>query len=244
MYLLIFITIHWYLSLFLQSFFHHRYAAHHMFSMSKFWERFFYICCFITHGSSYLSPSAYAIMHRLHHAHTDAKEDPHSPHNSSNIFSMLIKGRNYYFNIFAGKTEIEEKYKKRVPAWEQFDLMAHSWITRALWVLVYIAIYIWLVEKTALYFLLPLTIAMGTIQGAIVNWWAHVYGYENFPMNNTSKNILPVDILFCGEAYHNNHHKHPGKPNNAYKWFEFDTTYFIMRLFSFCRIIRFNKLVS
>lgn len=239
MYLIIFIIIHWYLSLFLQSFFYHRYAAHNMFTMSKFWQRFFFISSFIIHGSSYMSPSAYAVMHRLHHVHTDTEKDPHSPHNSPNIISMLLQGRNYYFGIFSGKTSVEQKYKKGVPAWLSFDKIAHNWITRFSWMLVYLLIYLWLAENTGMYILLPLTITMSTVQGALVNWWAHKYGYRNFKTNNTSKNILPVDIFFCGEAYHNNHHKHPGRLNNAFKWFEFDVTYYIMRLFSVCRIIRF-----
>eukprot|EP01036_Dinobryon_divergens_P038408 gene38408-50429_t len=30
-------------------------------------------------GSSFLSPRAYAILHRMHHAFSDTKRDPHSP---------------------------------------------------------------------------------------------------------------------------------------------------------------------
>ena len=62
---------HWYLSLFCQTFFLHRYSAHKMFSMSKFWERFFYALTYVSQGSSYLSPRAYAvplIIRSLHHA--------------------------------------------------------------------------------------------------------------------------------------------------------------------------------
>ncbi|HJY63202.1 MAG TPA: acyl-CoA desaturase, partial [Ignavibacteria bacterium] len=51
MFILFFIT-HWYLSLFFQTFFHHRYASHGAFTMSKSWERVFYILSFITQGSS------------------------------------------------------------------------------------------------------------------------------------------------------------------------------------------------
>ncbi|MCS6833869.1 MAG: acyl-CoA desaturase, partial [Flammeovirgaceae bacterium] len=40
---LIFLVTHWYLSLFSQTFFLHRYAAHALFKMNKFWERFFYL---------------------------------------------------------------------------------------------------------------------------------------------------------------------------------------------------------
>ena len=40
-----------------------------------------------------------------------------------------------------------------------------------------------------------------------------------------------------GELYQNNHHKRPNKTNFAYKWFEFDFGYIIMKLFHKLRII-------
>jgi stearoyl-CoA desaturase (Delta-9 desaturase) len=236
--ILLLLIIHWYASLFFQSFFHHRYAAHRLFSMSKEWEKFFYICCFITQGSSYISANAYGIMHRLHHAHTDTLEDPHSPKNNSNPFALLIQTRNNYFNVYSGKTLIDDKYKKDLPEWKAFDKIAHNWITRLLWALIYVCLYIWLANAWWEYLFLPITLAMGSLQGMAVNWWTHRFGYENYKLQNTSKNILPIDFLFWGEAYHNNHHKHPGRANNANRWFELDSAYVVMRLLDKLKIIR------
>ena len=70
---------HWYLSLFFQTFFLHRYASHKLYTMSLTWEKIFYIFTFITQGSSFLNPAAYAIMHRKHHVYADTLQDPHSP---------------------------------------------------------------------------------------------------------------------------------------------------------------------
>ena len=66
--IIIFFIAHWYLSLFAQSFFHHRYAAHRAFTMSPFWEKFFFVYSYVTQGSSYMSPRVYGILHRIHHA--------------------------------------------------------------------------------------------------------------------------------------------------------------------------------
>ena len=41
--ILIFFVAHYYLSLFTQTFYLHRYAAHKMFTMNKFWEKFFFL---------------------------------------------------------------------------------------------------------------------------------------------------------------------------------------------------------
>jgi stearoyl-CoA desaturase (delta-9 desaturase) len=236
--ILLFIIVHWYVSLFFQSVFHHRYAAHGLFTMSRGWEKVFHIGCFLTQGSSYISAYTYGLMHRLHHAHTDKENDPHSPHNTPNMFVMMWATRNSYFDLYIGRTDAEDKYKKGLPEWRAFDKVAHNWITRIIWVVIYVAIYAWLATAWWQFLFLPVTLAMGSFQGVAVNWWAHRFGYENFKMDNTSKNILPVDFLFWGEAYHNNHHKHPTRPNNAIKWFEIDMGYLAMRALDKIGVIR------
>ncbi|MEM1218822.1 MAG: fatty acid desaturase, partial [Bacteroidota bacterium] len=97
--LIIFIA-HWYLSLFSQTFFLHRYAAHGMFTMSKGWERYFFIFTWLSQGSSYLSARAYGIMHRLHHAYADTEKDPHSPSHDKNMLAMMYRTFRIYTDIF------------------------------------------------------------------------------------------------------------------------------------------------
>ncbi|WP_344826971.1 fatty acid desaturase [Rurimicrobium arvi] len=236
--ILLFFIVHWYTSLFFQSIFHHRYAAHNMFTMSRGWEKFFYVGCFITQGSSYISAYTYGLMHRLHHAHTDKAGDPHSPHNEENAFLLMWLTRNNYKDLYTGKSTADDKYKKNLPQWTRFDKIAHSGWARLGWVMVYIVIYALLANAWWQWLVLPFTIAMGSLQGIIVNWWAHKFGYENFNLTDTSKNILPVDLIFWGEAYHNNHHRHPNRPNNATRWFEWDMGYQSMRVLDHFKVIK------
>jgi stearoyl-CoA desaturase (delta-9 desaturase) len=91
-----------------------------------------------------------------------------------------------------------------------------------------------------MFLFLPFHIFMSPFQGAALNWWAHSFGYRNFNVKDTSKNIIPIDLLFWGEAYHNNHHKFPARLNNAKRWFEIDLGYWCMRLIEKARIIRIN----
>ena len=86
--IIVFLLLHWYLSLFGQTFYLHRYSAHKMFTMSKFWEKFWYIYTWITQGTSYLNARAYAILHRMHHAYSDTELDPHTPHFFKEAFTM------------------------------------------------------------------------------------------------------------------------------------------------------------
>lgn len=242
--ILLMLAIHWYSSLFFQSVFHHRYAAHGVYSMSPFWEKMFFIGSFLTQGTSYISASAYGIMHRLHHAHTDTEHDPHSPSNSSNIFTLMWQTRNNYRDIYTKKADVPEKYMQNLPVWEKFDRIAHGWQAKAIWAILYILLYVQLATHWWMYLLLPVTLTMGALQGVAVNWWAHKFGYENYKMKNTSKNILPLDFLFWGEAYHNNHHKHPSKPDNAHRWYEWDMGYKALVVLEKLGVVKIKRAVA
>jgi stearoyl-CoA desaturase (Delta-9 desaturase) len=237
-------VIHWYLSLFSQTFFDHRYASHRAFTMSKFWERVFYIFAYITQGSSYLSPRAYAVMHRMHHAYTDTEKDPHSPKYFSNVFSMMWHTRNVFAGIYNKTISTEKQFHKNVPQWPAFDKIASSAVSKICWVIVYLAFYILFASSPWLFLLLPFTILIGPLQGAIINWFAHKYGYINFKQKNTSRNLLPVDIFMLGESYHNDHHQHPSSANFGVRWFEIDPVYYIILLFSKLRIVRLSPQAS
>ena len=240
--ILLFFVAHWYLSLFMQTFLQHRYAAHGAFSMSKFWEKFFYIAAYITQGSSYVSPRVYAIMHRMHHAYTDTEKDPHSPAFDKNFFAMMWRARQFTNAIYKNKMEIEPRFLKNLPNWPAMDKLAHSGLSRLAWVLFYIVVYVQFAPSAWWYLLIPFHVVMLPLHGVIINWFAHKYGSVNFKMKNTSTNLFKVDIFMMGEAYHNNHHKNPSGINFGFRWHELDPTYAVIRLFNWLKIIRVNKL--
>ncbi|MDB5251487.1 MAG: fatty acid desaturase [Flaviaesturariibacter sp.] len=236
--ILLFFVLHWYLSLFSQTFFLHRYAAHGAFTMSRGWERFFFIVTYLTQGSSYLSPRAYGIMHRLHHAHTDTEDDPHSPTYDKNLAAMMLRTRKVYADIFEEKIPVEEKYRKNVPDWKAFDWWGNFWVSRVLWIALYTWFYVVFAPSAWWFLLLPIHIAMGPVHGVVINWFAHKYGHVNFETDNTSRNLFKVDWLMFGEGYHNNHHVFPSRPNFAAQKGEFDPCYPIIYLLHKCGVIR------
>tara|TARA_B100000683_G_scaffold266105_1_gene297923 strand:+ start:145 stop:873 length:729 start_codon:yes stop_codon:yes gene_type:complete len=233
---------HWYLSLFTQTFFHHRYSAHQMFKMNKFWEKVFFVLSLIFQGSSYLSPYAYGILHRLHHAYADGFRDPHSPSNDKNIFRMMWKTKIIYSKIRKNQYSIKDKYLINLPEWHSFDVIATSWPIRLLTGFGYFYFYYVFVPEGQWfwYALLPVHFIMGPIHGAIINWFAHTIGYRNFESKDTSRNFMPWDLIMLGEGLHNNHHARP-KANFAVKWHEFDPVYPIIYCLNKLNIIRLNK---
>jgi stearoyl-CoA desaturase (delta-9 desaturase) len=242
---LIVFVVHWYLSLFCQTFFLHRYSAHKMFIMSKPWERFFYLLTYLSQGSSYLSPRAYAILHRMHHAFSDTDRDPHSPHHTKNVFTMMWETKNIYNAVLSRKRAIETRFERNYPEWNFVEKLGDSWVSRVGWGVLYIAFYVlayvYLDMHWIFFFLLPIHLLMGPIHGAIVNWSGHKYGYQNFDNDDKSKNSLIFDFLMMGELFQNNHHKRPNSINFGSRWYEVDPTYPVIKLLNRLKIIEIRK---
>ena len=236
--ILIFFVLHWYLSLFAQTFFHHRYAAHRAFTMNKGWEWFFFVYSYITQGSSYMSPRVYAILHRIHHAYTDTEQDPHSPQYDKNVVSMMWRTSITYVQIMKNRIPVEERFLKNIPQINWLDWWGNTWYSRILWSGTYTWFYVAFAPSAWWYLLIPVHILMGPIHGVVINWFAHKYGDVNFETDNTSRNLFKVDMLMLGEGYHNNHHKFPSRSNFAAKRGEFDPVYPIIRLLNKIKIIR------
>jgi stearoyl-CoA desaturase (delta-9 desaturase) len=233
----IFLT-QWVLAAFVQSSFHHRYASHRMFTMGHFTERVFHVLAFLTQGPSYLSPRAYAILHREHHAFSDTELDPHAPGHAGNVVRMMWRTAKRYSAHFDRVSEPEARFLGDYPEWPAFERFASAWPTRLAWGILYTLLYVWLATAWWQFLLLPVHFFLGPTQGAIVNWCGHRYGYRNFRTRDGSRNFLPIDFVTLGELYQNNHHSASGRLNFAARRFEFDPTYAVLLMMSFLRLIR------
>jgi len=239
--IIVFIIVLWYGGLFFQSFFLHRYSAHQVFTMSKTIERITFILTWIFQGPSYLSAYGYGIMHRMHHAFTDTDKDPHSPSYDSSLFAMMWKTKTIYSDINEQRIVVDQRFVKNVPHWKSFDQFASSNFSRIFWIFIYLLYFLFFATSWWHWLLFPVTFLMAPIHGAIINWFGHIYGYENFKMKNTSKNLFPFDFLMMGEGYHNNHHKNASNANFGIKWYEIDITFLIIKVLDTLNIIKLKK---
>ncbi|MDI3291850.1 acyl-CoA desaturase [Polyangium sp. 15x6] len=233
----LFFVGHWALSIFCQTFFLHRYASHRMFTMSKGWERFFYLLTFIAQGSSFLVPRAYAILHRHHHAYSDTERDPHSPRHTGNPFAMMWGTKKRYHDLAYRIETPEPKFDGGYPEWELVDRIGGDWPGRLAWGTAYVVFYLVFATAWWQFLLLPAHFLMGVIHGAIVNWCGHRYGYRNFDSKDDSRNTLPFDFVTMGELFQNNHHRFGQAPNFAVRAWELDPTWHVIRLLAFLKII-------
>ena len=232
-----FFIAHWYLSFFL-----HRYASHGAFTMSATAEKVFFVLTWIFQGSNYLSAYGYGVMHRMHHAFADTPDDPHSPKYDESIWKMMWKTKTLYSAIANKKIDIEPRFIEGVPEWTPFDKFARSWVSRIFWGALYIGVYYLYADQLWLWLFLPMQFALSPIHGAIINWFAHKYGYRNYEVGDTSRNFLPFDFLMMGESYHNNHHKNGSRANfGGIRWHEIDPTYLVIVLFDKLGIVKIKS---
>jgi stearoyl-CoA desaturase (delta-9 desaturase) len=228
---------HWLVSAFFQSSFHHRYASHRMFTLSPRAERVWHVLAFVAQGSSYLSPRAYAIMHREHHAYSDTARDPHAPRRFANVFTMMWATAKHYNGFFFEKVATERRFLGGYPVWPTLERLGSAWPVRIAWGAAYTVVYLVFASQWWLYLLLPIQWSMGPVHGAIVNWCGHRYGYRNHDTNDASRNFLPVDFLTLGELYQNNHHRAASRLDFACRWFEFDPTHAVLRLLAWMGLL-------
>jgi stearoyl-CoA desaturase (delta-9 desaturase) len=142
----------------------------------------------------------------------------------------MCKTKTVYQDINNERIAIDPRFTKNVPQWKGFDAFAGSKFSRLLWIGLYILFFAFFATTWWHWLLLPVTFLMAPIHGVIINWFGHIYGYVNYQMENTSKNLFRFDFLMMGEGYHNNHHKHASRANFGVKWYEIDVTYLVIKM--------------
>jgi len=236
--LYVFFFGHWLASVFFQSLFQHRYAAHRMYTMKPRTERGLHLLTYLVQGPSYLSPRGYAILHRQHHAFSDTERDPHSPRFFRNALQMMLHTKGRYDAYAYRREEPEPRFAGGYPEWKLIDeTLGQSWLMRVAWGALYAVPYFFLATHWWQWTLLPVQWVLGPIHGAIVNWCGHRYGYRSFDNGDGSRNTLPLDVVTMGELFQNNHHKYPMSPNFAARWFEIDPTWQVMKLLAWAGVI-------
>jgi stearoyl-CoA desaturase (delta-9 desaturase) len=171
-----------------------------------------------------LDPKAWAVMHRMHHEHSDTPLDPHSPTNVG-ITGILLEQLRSYERVIIAIMKNDEEVQPFLHGLD-FEL---NWLNRrGLWWLPYVvhASIAGLLAYTTGAWLLALALFVGMlshpIQGGLVNAFGHAVGGRNFDTDDDSRNNLAVAWLVAGEGFQNNHHAFPSSAKFSYQPWEVD----------------------
>ncbi len=72
----------------------------------------------------------------------------------------------------------------------------------------------------------------------LVNSLAHVMGRRPYKTEDTSKNSLIIALITAGEGWHNNHHRYQSSARQGFRWWQIDTTYYVLWALARVGIVR------
>lgn len=170
-----------------------------------------------------IDPKAWVVMHRLHHAHSDTPEDPHSPVNVG-LLGIGLEQLRSYKRVIIGLLKGDPKLAKYA---KDLDFPLHSLIRGRRWALPYLAhALVGVVLATQVGWLLGAAYFLGMmshpVQGGLVNALGHARGGRNFETDDQSRNNHLVAWLIFGEGFQNNHHRYPGSATFSHRRSEVD----------------------
>ncbi len=78
----------------------------------------------------------------------------------------------------------------------------------------------------------------------LVNSLAHVIGRRRYVTSDTSRNSLLIAILTNGEGWHNNHHHYQASAAQAFHWYQWDPSFYVLWLLSQVGIVHDLKMAT
>jgi stearoyl-CoA desaturase (delta-9 desaturase) len=218
--------------------FYHRYFSHRSFKTSRLGQFIFGLL-----GASAVQrgPVWWAAHHRYHHANSDQASDLHSP--SQHGFWRSHMGWFLSIKGFAPDLRfVRDLVKFPELRWlDRFDILIPIVLGVGMFLLGV------LLQHTAprLGTTGAQMLVWGFFISTVVCWHAtytinslsHVFGRQRYRTGDTSRNNWLLAILTLGEGWHNNHHYYPNSVRQGFYWWEYDITYYVLKVMSWLGLI-------
>lgn len=218
--------------------FFHRYFSHRTFSTSRAWQ--FVLAVW---GGACVQRGAlwWAYTHRHHHAHSDDKEDKHSPRQHGFLWSHI--------GWITSSKNFPTDYRRIKDLAKYPELVYLNRFDTLIPILFAVAIFFfghWLGKAYPQlgtngfqllvwgFFISTTFLFHGT---ACINSMAHVWGRKRYETGDDSRNSFLLSLITLGEGWHNNHHRHMGCVRQGFYWWEIDITYYLLKVMSWTGLI-------
>ena len=204
---------------------YHRYFSHRAYATGRVFQ---FILAVVAQSTLQKSVLWWAAKHRHHHLHSDTEDDVHSPRHTGFLYSHMGW-------IFARRHDTFDMVKvddfARYP--ELMWLHRHErWPAYALGVLCFLiagwpGLVVGFFWSTCLVF-------HGTF---CINSLAHVRGKKRYVTGDDSRNNWLLAVVTMGEGWHNNHHACQSSVRQGFYWWEYDPTFYLLKLLSFTGLV-------
>ncbi len=213
---------------------YHRLLTHRGYKVPKVVEYFMAVC-----GTLALEdgPINWVATHRMHHAHTDIKGDPHTPHDGRwwSHMGWVLMGTAQSHSQAVFKAYAPDLLKDRFYVW----LNRFFFVPTILLGLILFALGGW----SMLLWGVCMRVTIGLHATWLVNSAAHIWGTRRFTTQDDSTNSWWVALLTFGEGWHNNHHAYPSAARHGLAWYEIDINWWGIRTLQLLKLARSIKLV-
>jgi fatty-acid desaturase len=201
---------------------YHRLLTHKAFQCPQ-WFRYALVTIGTLIGAG--PPIHWAAMHRVHHRYSDTNLDPHDS----------TRGFWYSHILHLFLTDPREEDLDHLNAYAP-DLMKEPYLRflnqYGIWMAVAVlALLYWAGGLPWLFWGGFLRTAITWNIMWLVNSASHLWGYRNYETKDHTVNCWWVGLLAAGEGWHNNHHAYPSCAAHGHRWWEFDLSYFFLRIF-------------
>lgn len=164
-------------------------------------------------------PIRWVATHRKHHAHSDMQGDPHG----RNVGFRWAHVRWLYKQNDAMPTE-EELRRYAPDLWAQRFYRGLRYVHGPLQLLLAGLLFAgggwsWVIWGVFV------RLVVSYHSTWLVNSAAHSLGYRTYRTQDLSTNCWWVALISWGEGWHNNHHAFPYSARHGLRWFEFDPTW-------------------
>jgi stearoyl-CoA desaturase (delta-9 desaturase) len=224
--------------MFLVTGFYHRYFSHKTFQTSRPVQ---FLAAFLGLTCTQRGPLWWAWVHRHHHKHSDEQGDFHSPA-MQGFWWAHIGWLTSSCNFPTDYSKIKDlaKYRELVFL-NRFDLIGPIFLALVMlgWgaLLQFAAPSLGTSPLQMLvwgFFISTTLLFHGT---CCINSLAHVLGRRRYDTKDDSRNSMILAFITLGEGWHNNHHRHQAAARQGFFWWEFDPTYYMLKLLSWTGLI-------
>lgn len=213
----------------------HRLLTHRSFKAPKALE---YFLAIIGTLACQGGPIKWVVAHRIHHAFSDEEGDPHTPIQS---FFWAHMGWCMHKNNLI---DDPKNYPRFAPDLTKDKVMQFIDNTHILWTVALAGLFYALGGWPFVVWGIFVRLVLVYHTTWFVNSATHVWGYRTYKSGDQSTNLWWVALLSYGEGWHNNHHAFQTSARHGLAWWEFDTTYMMIRVLRFLGLATEVKIPS
>ncbi len=204
---------------------YHRYFSHRAYETSRAFQ---FVLAALSQSTAQKSVLWWAAKHRDHHLFSDTELDVHSPRRTGFVYSHL----GWIFDRRHEATNLD-----RIGDFAQYPEL--RWLHRyELTPAVALAVFCFLVAGwpglIVGFFWSTVAVYHATF---CINSLAHVLGRQRYVTGDDSRNNWLLAIFTMGEGWHNNHHAFQSSVRQGFRWWEYDPTFYLLKLMSYVGLV-------